>query len=186
MPTINVLGDLEIKDARTMRALAHPVRLAILERLQRHGPANAVELASQVGTTPAATRRHLRALDSFGLAARDPRQRTWRALASGIRFEPSDDAESQAAYRALGREMFMRADQLPTRWLGEFEPQLEPEWRKVSGFTHARVQLTLEEAEALDAQMERMLEPYVTRNESDAPAGSRAVRVLRYLLPETG
>ncbi len=37
MDSGNRLGDIEITDPQAMRALAHPVRLAILERLQRHG-----------------------------------------------------------------------------------------------------------------------------------------------------
>ena len=41
-----------------------------------------------------------------------------------------------------------------------------------------------EEAAQLDAQMEKLLEPYVTRDASDAPGGARRVRWLRYLMPE--
>jgi hypothetical protein len=112
------------------------------------------------------------------------RGRRWQAVSTGIRFEPSDDAESQAAYRALGNVMFLRADELPRRWMAESEPRLEPEWRRVSGFVNARMTLTLAEAEALDAQMEELLIPYVTRDSSDAPEGARDVQLLRYLMPE--
>jgi hypothetical protein len=80
--------------------------------------------------------------------------------------------------------MFLRSDELPRRWMAEAEPRLEPDWRKVSGFVNARMTLTLEEAEALDAQMEELLIPYVTRDSSDAPEGARDVRLLRYLMPE--
>jgi hypothetical protein len=79
--------------------------------------------------------------------------------------------------------MFLRADELPRRWVAEVEPQLEPEWRKVSGFVNARTMLTIEEAEALDAQMEALLVPYVTRDAADVPDGARPVRLLRYLMP---
>jgi DNA-binding transcriptional ArsR family regulator len=183
MHPINALGDLEISDAVTMRGLAHPVRLELLERLQRHGPATTAELSSHVDAATATTRGHLRTLEELGLVVRDSGPRRWRAVAKGIRFEPGSDQESQDAYRTLGREMFRRADELPGRWLAEFEPRLEPEWRKVSGFTHARLKLTLEEAEALDARLEELLEPYVAR---DAPENARPVRFLRYLLPESG
>lgn len=189
MTRINALGDIEVTDAETMRALAHPVRLALLERLQRHGPATAVQLSNDVGTTPPAAGRHLHRLAVHGLVtsadhAEGGGHRRWQAVARGLRFEPSDDAESQAAYRALGNVMFLRSDQLPRRWMAEAEPRLEPEWRKVSGFVNARMTLTLEEAEALDAQMEELLIPYVTRDSSDAPEGARDVRLLRYLMPE--
>jgi DNA-binding transcriptional ArsR family regulator len=189
MTRINALGDIEVTDAKTMRALAHPIRLALFERLQRHGPATSGQLSNDVGTTPSAAARDLHRLAALGLVtsaddAEGPGHRRWQAVARGIRFEPSDDDESQAAYRALSNQMFMLADQLPRRWMAESEPRLEPKWRRVSGFVNARMTLTLEEAEALDAQMEELLIPYVTRDPSDAPEGARAVRLLRYLMPE--
>jgi DNA-binding transcriptional ArsR family regulator len=182
MPELNELGDLEIRDAEAMRALAHPTRLSIFEWLQRHGAATAGRLATEVKVTPAEVDAHLRELASFALVAEA--DDGWRTVASGIRFEPSDDAESQAAYRALANEMFRRADDVPGRWLAEHEPRLEPEWRQVSGLSGARTLLTHEEAQALDLKMEELLVPYVTREPSDAPDGARPVRLLRYLLPE--
>ena len=44
----NPYGDVEL-DARGMRALAHPVRLAILTRLQADGPSTATRLSETVG-----------------------------------------------------------------------------------------------------------------------------------------
>ena len=58
------MGDFEITDPRAMRALAHPVRLAILSQLQRHGPATATQLAPEVGATDLATLRSL--IDRYG------------------------------------------------------------------------------------------------------------------------
>ena len=55
MTSANLYGDFEITNPKTMRALAHPVRLALLDRLQRHGPATASRLAPHVGATPSVT-----------------------------------------------------------------------------------------------------------------------------------
>ena len=121
MPRVNELGDLEITDPRAMRALAHPVRLTIFERLQRHGPAPVAELAENAGTTPSATGRHLRQLAQHGLVVKS--EGIWNAVGSGIRFEPADDDASQAAYRALANQLFLRTDELPRRWLTEDEGQ---------------------------------------------------------------
>src|SRR5436305_8446956 len=92
MTSGNRYGDLEITDPKAMRALAHPVRLALLERLQRHGPATASELSPHVGATPSVTSWHLRHLAGFGLVrdaeqpGPDRRQRRWQAAAHGFRF----------------------------------------------------------------------------------------------------
>ncbi len=45
---MNLLGDVEL-DARGMRALAHPVRLAILRRLREHGSSTATRLTPMSG-----------------------------------------------------------------------------------------------------------------------------------------
>ena len=181
---MNELGDLEITDPKAMRALAHPTRLSLLERLQRDGPATAAELAGRLGTTSATTGRHLGLLGTFGLVTRDGS--VWRAVAKGLYFEPGDDAESQAAYRALANQMFLRSDELPRQWLAHDEPRLPPDWLRVSGLSNARMLMSVDEAAALDAEMEKLLEPYVTRETADAPPDARHVRWLRYVLPDAG
>jgi DNA-binding transcriptional ArsR family regulator len=182
VPRVNELGDLEITDPRAMRALAHPVRLTLFERLQRQGPATVAELAANAGTTPSAAGRHLRQLALHGLVVKS--DGIWKAVGTGIHFQPADDHASQAAYRALANQLFLRADELPRRWLSEDEPRLEGDWRRVSGLSNAGMTMTVEEAAELDAEMERLLEPYVTRDPADAPEDARRVRWLRYVLPE--
>ena len=184
MPHVNELGDLEITDPRAMHTLAHPVRLTIFERLQRQGSATAAELAANAGTTPSAAGRHLRQLAQHGLVVRSDGM--WKAVGTGVHFEPADDDASQAAYRALANQLFLRADELPRRWLIEDEPRLEGDWRRVSGLSNAGMMMTVDEASDLDAQMEKLLEPYVTRDPSDAPGDARRVRWLRYVMPEPG
>src|SRR6187549_3633771 len=99
----NPLGDLELTDPAAMRALAHPVRLAILDRLRRDGPSTATELAPHVGATPSVTSWHLRHLAGFGLVrdgepAGDRRQRRWEVVARGFRFEtPADETDHEGA-----------------------------------------------------------------------------------------
>ncbi|MEU8958028.1 helix-turn-helix domain-containing protein [Streptomyces sp. NPDC048518] len=197
METGNRLGDVEITDPKAMRALAHPVRLAILERLQRHGPATATHLAPHVGATPSVTSWHLRHLASFGLVrdaepGPDRRQRRWEAVARGFRFETPadpdpgdpDDEEATSAARVLAREMFLRSGDLPDRWAAEVEPTLEPEWRRLAGLANTRVVVSADELAAIEDEIERVLAPYVTRDEAARPADARSVRLLRYVLPE--
>ena len=62
----NPYGDIELTP-RSIRALAHPVRLAILSRLQGSGPSTATALAPLVGATPSVTSWHLRHLAEHGL-----------------------------------------------------------------------------------------------------------------------
>ena len=188
MDSGNRLGDIEITDPKAMRALAHPVRLAILERLQRYGPATASQLSPHVGATPSVASWHLRHLAGFGLVrdalegGTDRRERRWEAVARGFRFDVPEDEDGTSAARALSWEMFARAAELPERWATEIEPGLEPAWRRLSGLANTRVVVTAEELAVIEDAIEAVIAPYVMREER--PEDSRGVRLLRYMLPE--
>lgn len=184
----NPYGDIEL-DAKGMRALAHPVRLAILSRLQGHGPSTATSLAPLVGATPSVTSWHLRHLAEHGLV-RDAdmeshgRQRWWEAVGTGIRFAPSQDGAALDAAALLSRTMFDQARSLPDAWARETEPLLETQWRRSAGLSNTTIRATAEELAEIEAAIEAVLAPYVRRkSEGDEVAGSRPVRLLRYVLP---
>ncbi|WP_433318818.1 ArsR/SmtB family transcription factor [Micromonospora sp. CA-269861] len=188
----NPYGDFEITEPQALRALAHPVRLAILDRLQRHGPATATGLSPHVGATPSVVSWHLRHLATFGLVVdaegtTSKRERWWQAAARGFRFELPDDAEGQAAGRQLRGEMFARAAEAPQQWLLHDEPRLDAQWRGVAGVADTRFVATPEELQQLETAIEELIAPYVRRKDDDSsPADARIVRMLRYLLPEPG
>ncbi len=184
----NLMGDVEVSDPRAMRALSHPVRLAILSQLQRHGPATATQLAPLVGATPSVTSWHLRHLASFGLIddgeSPDRRQRYWRAVARGFRFEMPDDEEGRAAGHLLRSAMHAANLQQVITWSEQTAPRLDVAWDRVAGASNTRVDVTAEEAEEILRGFEVVLAPYVRRDDSDVPPGARSVRFVRYSMPE--
>jgi DNA-binding transcriptional ArsR family regulator len=188
MSLTNPYGDLEISDPQALRALAHPTRLAILERLQRHGPATATQLSPHVGATPSVVSWHLRHLAKFGLVtgwegAASRRERGWQAVARGYRFVPREgDEDAVHAARQLDRERISQATAYIAHWLDHDETQLPIEWQQEAGLSNTRVKLTLDEAKAVEAAIEQVLVPYVLRTEQ--PAEARDVRLLRFVLPE--
>lgn len=192
MVATNPFGDVELSDPQSMRALAHPVRLAILSRLQRYGPATASELAPHVGATPSVTSWHMRHLAGYGLVrdaapGNDKRARRWESAGRGYRFTvPAGDVNSDgvAAARALSQLVFTQNASVPQQWSDDVEPGLTGPWRHVAGVSNTRVVVTAEEAEAIEGAVEALLAPFVVRAASDRPHGSRGVRLLRYLLPE--
>src|SRR5207237_5263542 len=118
MPLKNRFGDFEITDPQALRALAHPVRMALLDRLQRHGPATATQLSPHVGASPSVVSWHLRHLAGFGLVkdwdgAANKRERWWQAASKGIRFGVPDNPEGEAAARLLAGEMIAQYADLP-------------------------------------------------------------------------
>ena len=187
----NPFGDVVITAPKAMRALAHPVRLAILDLLRRNGPASATELAPAAGASPSVVSWHLRHLASFGLVrdsepSADRRYRRWEAV-GGFRFEVperADDVEGRSAARLLSELMFLQAGEVPVRWLTVTEPRLDPLWRRLAGVSNTGVVVSADELAAIQAELENVLAPYVTRDLIARPPGSRRVRLIRYDLPE--
>ena len=179
-------GDVEL-DARGMRALAHPVRVAILERLRAGGPATATGLSPHVGATPSVTSWHLRHLAEHGLVEDAPvprqgRERWWRAVGRGFRFHgPTDRATLGVMLDALAQA---EGDQVQ-EWRRAALPRLEPEWVEVSGRWNTRVRLTPAEVAELNDAIDTLLTPYVVRDqhEDKIPDGARHVRLLRHVMP---
>ncbi|MFC4017149.1 ArsR/SmtB family transcription factor [Micromonospora sp. GCM10011542] len=185
----NPYGDFEITEPQALRALAHPVRLALLERLQKDGPATATQLAPHVGATPSVVSWHLRHLASFGLVtdwdgATSKRERWWQAAARGFRFTVPDDAEGQDAARQLRAEMFARYAEAPQQWLLYDEPRLDTEWQGLAGIADTQFVVTADELSELRDAIEGLLAPYVRRKGGERPDGARAVRMLNYTLPK--
>jgi DNA-binding transcriptional ArsR family regulator len=188
MMMTNPYGDVELTP-RGMRALAHPVRLAILSRLQADGPSTATALAEHVGATPSVTSWHLRHLAEHGLvrdvdAGSDGRQRWWEAVGTGFRFTPGEGSLDAASL--LSRVMMEQAADLPQRWAREVEPLLEAEWRQSAGLSNTTIELTADELAEVEAAVEQLLAPYVRRktHPGTSPEDARRVRVVRYVLPE--
>lgn len=185
----NPYGDVELTP-RAMRALAHPVRLAILSRLQGDGPSTATALAPLVGASPSVTSWHLRHLAEHGLVRdaeveSDGRQRWWEAVGTGFRFTPTSDDEGRDAASLLSTVLFDQAAPLPRKWGREAEPLLEDEWRRSAGLSNTTVVVTAEELAEVESAIEALLAPFVLRRANRQPVpGGRTVRMLRYVLPE--
>jgi hypothetical protein len=125
MSLTNPYGDFELTDPQAMRALAHPVRLAILDRLQRHGPATATQLSPHVGATPSVTSWHLRHLATFGLVEDWERGMTGGCMVEGHQARlPHLPASTTRVSRCpvLGQQMFLRYHHLPQDWLERDSP----------------------------------------------------------------
>ncbi len=189
MSLTNPMGDHVLTEPQAMRALAHPVRLAVLGHLQRHGPSTATALAPHVGASPSVTSWHLRHLEKHGLVrdhagGTDRRQRWWEATAPGFRIGLPDGAEGRTAARVLSNQMTGQAVETVLAWVSEQEPRLDDRWSELSGTSSTGVVVTADELERLEDEMEALLVPYVQRRGDDPPDG-RSVRVVRHFLVET-
>src|SRR5579862_4447012 len=91
------------ENPRSIRALAHPARLAIIDALTTGEELTATQCAELTGLSPSATAYHLKLLERYGLAETaaprpDRRERPWRA--TGRQFHADLDTSTPAAASA--------------------------------------------------------------------------------------
>src|SRR5215470_19444515 len=104
-----------ITEPAVLEALAHPVRLDLINYLMSGGPATASTCARAVGDTPSNCSYHLRTLARFGLVGEVPsvdgRERPWRALVTGLITNPDDPSEPLSPQAARAFAVALRRDQ---------------------------------------------------------------------------
>ncbi|MGO4429962.1 ArsR/SmtB family transcription factor, partial [Streptomyces sp. MCAF7] len=87
--------NVRVLDARSLRGLAHPLRMRLLGALREYGPATASQLADRLGESSGATSYHLRQLAAHGFVEDDPergkgRERWWKSAQSGTRVDSEE------------------------------------------------------------------------------------------------
>src|SRR5688572_29299569 len=74
-----------VDDLDTLKAVSHPLRMALLGRLRSGGPATASELGRMLGESSGSTSYHLRQLERYGFIGdadeqTSGRERRWKSL----------------------------------------------------------------------------------------------------------
>ena len=169
-----------------MRALAHPVRLALLEVLADEGQLTATEAGEKVGESPANASFHLRQLAKYGFVEEAEggtgRRRPWKLKHLGLRFtDVHEDPETAGAARALDR-LFRDSQPRPRAARARGAQRAGPsEWRAVTGTNQFRFYLTPDELKQLDADIVKLaLDRFGDRRSGTAPRpeGSERVEIL--------
>lgn len=172
-------------DSRTLRGLAHPVRVRLLGMLRIDGPSTATKLGERLGLSSAATSYHLRQLATYGFIvdAEDlsaGRERWWRAAHRVTTFDltPSSDPDSAAEGEAYLRSIVEISAGNVQRYL-DVRPTLPPEWQGAGTLSDLTLRLTPEQADELGRQMWALVDALPRADDPDAevPEGARRVNV---------
>ena len=169
-----------------MRALAHPMRLAILEALGREGPLTATKAAELLDDSPGNMSWHLQTLAKYGFIEEagggTGRSRPWRLAAVTHSFDTAlDDPRDAAAGDILESTIQERNFQALRQWWAQ-RRSYPMEWRKAGFVTTTTTYLTPEELNALSEQILVVLAPYKQRlrDRSARPEGSQPVHVVSF------
>lgn len=175
-----------LREASELRAVAHPLRLAIIEQLGVRGTLTASELAEVLDETPANCSWHLRKLAEHGLVEETHdglgRRRPWRAVTLGFSFDRGSSADS--ATRIAGETL---REELVQRETERFRSNAarDDTW-EVSQATQAPMWLTEDEARALSEELAGIAMRYRDRlrDPERRPEGARLVWTLSLLSVE--
>jgi predicted ArsR family transcriptional regulator len=182
----------ELVDPAAMRALAHPLKWALMEVLLVEGSATSTRCAEVVGDTQANCSFHLRQLARYGLVEAAPttskRDRPWRLTSTDQSWAPVQPDETSARAASELERVFIQHEMAKLmRW--ERSSHSYPEaWRRAALRTGALTWLTEAELAELADQISDLMFSYRDRAEdrSTRPEGSRPVRLFAvgYPLPD--
>lgn len=173
----------KLTDPMSIRALAHPARLAVIEELYAGRELTATECAEIAGLSPSAMSYHLRSLEKAGIVERaestgDGRERPWRAAGSYLQVDTDDDIAEAAA---LGTVVLSRLSEHFAAWLAQraTEPK---DWQEASIVGSGAVWLRVDELAEIGTAIDALVEQYRGRRE-ERPADARRVRFALFAFP---
>jgi predicted ArsR family transcriptional regulator len=178
-----------ITDPHELRALTHPVRLALLEVLAVEGALTATQAGELIGESPTTCSFHFRQLAKYGFVEEAGggagRNRPWRRVHLGMSFaESGQDPETAMAAEALSGLFFNRVLDRFEHWR-RVRHSYPPEWQEGAEATESAMYLTVDELRELASQVQGLLARYGERlvDPSLRPAGSRLVEVFAAAYP---
>ena len=182
----------EVTDARMLRAIAHPVRIALLETLSFTGPLTATELGERIGESPTTCSFHLRQLARYEFVEEAEggkgRARPWRLTWTGLRLTGEhDNAESQLASSMLGRLVRERQLDRYRTWV-ETRASYPRQWREAADETQLALYLTPDELTRLHEELHatimlRFRDRITDPSPATRPPGSAPVEMLFFSYP---
>lgn len=165
-------------DARSLRGLAHPLRMAILEALELDGPLTSTGLSARLGESTGTISWHLRLLAEHGYIEEEQergtkRERWWRVPQVRTELNPADfrdDPETSGALKVYLTDLVERYYDRVRRYVAE---DWSGEWQHAASLSDWRdLKLTPEQLVALNEELQATIERYT--ESALAEAGSEA------------
>jgi hypothetical protein len=179
----------EIRDPKTMRALAHPLRLTLFELVAREGTLTSAQASELTGESTGSCSFHLRQLAKYGFieeaAGGKGRERPWRVARLSMSWSTvQEDPSAAAAVEALADLLLQRRLRDLFTYLRQRADETR-EWREAALSMGNLLYLQPEELERLREDIIALLVPYADRTlyPSKRPSGARAVQLLAYGFP---
>jgi len=172
-------------DMESLKALAHPLRVQILDTLSTYGQFTASGLAERLGESSGATSYHLRQLERHGFVREvegkgTGRERWWERMPGAINLDATQldhTPASLAASKTIVRQWARTRNEL----LNDFQERgidlLSTEWLRASDVSTVNLKLTVDDLKELSEGWMDFIEPFIIRHRGKNPPGSRPVQI---------
>ena len=180
-----------VSEPERVRALAHPLRLALLDVLEEGGEATATRCAELTGESVASCSFHLRILAKYGFiepGERRGREKPWRVISRQRTTRPDfDDPASVRAVGALAELTVLAETERIRAFLADLH-RLPADLRDAVGVLKSAIWATPEELQQLSRDVLALVERFAGRWEDPAqrPEGARLARMFAVLNPDLG
>ncbi|WP_052748372.1 ArsR/SmtB family transcription factor [Cellulomonas sp. FA1] len=188
-PPATASAGLRTSDPAVLRALAHPLRVEILDLLDDLREATASEIAERTGQTVANCSFHLRSLEKAGYVERaEPRgrEKPWRPAHRTRHMRPDpDDAESVRGVATVASLVVQREAARAVEYLGD-PRSTAPERVRATRVATSRFWATTDELEAIAERLTELAAELRGRDEDPSlrPEGAVLARFFGILHPE--
>lgn len=181
-----------VLSAATIKALAHPLRIRLLDELAMFGPNTASGLGERLGESSGATSYHLRQLEKHQLVQEvagrgTARERWWERTPEPIATpDPSRLAPGSAerlATQLVSDEWIRNRERNHHEFLSEGEGVFGSAWVDASTTDTTNLRLTSDELRTLVAELEATIDRAVAAHRAQPSPGARPVQIQLAAFP---
>ncbi|MWB97785.1 ArsR/SmtB family transcription factor [Agromyces seonyuensis] len=175
----------------TLKALSHPVRMEIFDRLVQYGPETASSLAAALGESSGVTSYHLRRLEGHGLVREvegkgTARERWWERVPGAVTVDYTDLGGDESA-RVAADTLVAHWHELRTgaleRFMARGADELSDEWMRAALVQAGNATATAAELAELGAAIEVLVADFVERHRENPAPDARRVQLQVNLIP---
>jgi DNA-binding transcriptional ArsR family regulator len=181
-PTVNPSGGLDLE---SLKALAHPLRVKIIDVLSTYGAHTASGLADKLGESSGATSYHLRQLEKHSFVREvegkgTARERWWERVPVPISIDNRDVRESpsgKAASKLVFNEWVDSRERRVREFVDRGDEVLSPEWMDAATLSLASVWLTSAQLKVVSDQLQKVIDDAADSFRGQRVVGARPVQL---------
>jgi len=170
-------------DARSLRAIAHPLRVRIMELLWLDGAATSTGLAKRLGESSGTVSWHLRHLAEHDFIEEDveqgtKRERWWRMKPHSMSVEPAEFLANPDLRGPLSVYLYEQVQTVSNRLTNFLSEDWDAEWLRAAAASDSRLRLTPEKLKELNEEVAAVIDRFRAENHPDEACSAEGSEIV--------